>query len=50
MGKPIAEHQAIQLKLADMATRLEAAKLLTRNAAERAVLLERAAACSPGDA
>ena len=35
MGKPIAEHQAIQLKLADMATRLEAARLLTRNAAER---------------
>ena len=35
MGKPIAEHQAIQLKLADMATRLEAARLLTRNAADR---------------
>lgn len=35
MGRPIAEHQAIQLKLADMATRLEAARLLTRNAAER---------------
>jgi alkylation response protein AidB-like acyl-CoA dehydrogenase len=34
-GKPIGEHQAIQLKLADMATRLEAAKLLTRHAAER---------------
>jgi butyryl-CoA dehydrogenase len=34
-GKPIAQHQAIQLKLADMATRLEAARLLTRNAAER---------------
>jgi alkylation response protein AidB-like acyl-CoA dehydrogenase len=34
-GKPIAEHQAIQLKLADMATRLEAARLLTWNAAER---------------
>jgi alkylation response protein AidB-like acyl-CoA dehydrogenase len=33
-GKPIAQHQAIQLKLADMATRLEAARLLTRNAAE----------------
>ncbi len=33
--KPIGEHQAIQLKLADMATRLEAARLLTRNAAER---------------
>jgi alkylation response protein AidB-like acyl-CoA dehydrogenase len=35
MGKPIAEHQAIALKLADMATRLEAARLLTKNAAER---------------
>ena len=35
MGKPIGEHQAIQLKLADMATRLEAARLLTKNAAER---------------
>jgi alkylation response protein AidB-like acyl-CoA dehydrogenase len=34
-GKPIAEHQAIQLKLADMGTRLEAARLLTQNAAER---------------
>jgi len=34
-GKPISEHQAIQLKLADMATRLEAARLLTRSAAER---------------
>ncbi len=35
MGKPIGEHQAIQMKLADMATRLEAARLLTRSAAER---------------
>jgi alkylation response protein AidB-like acyl-CoA dehydrogenase len=34
-GKPIAQHQAIQLKLADMATRLEAARLLTRSAAEK---------------
>jgi butyryl-CoA dehydrogenase len=34
-GRPIAEHQAIQMKLADMATKLEAARLLTRNAAER---------------
>jgi alkylation response protein AidB-like acyl-CoA dehydrogenase len=34
-GKPIGEHQAIQLKLADMATRLEASRLLTQNAAER---------------
>ena len=33
-GKPIAQHQAIQLKLADMATRVEAARLLTRWAAE----------------
>lgn len=34
-GKPIAEHQAIQLKLAEMATKLEASRLLTHNAAER---------------
>lgn len=33
-GKPIAQHQAIQLKLADMATRVEAARLLTQKAAE----------------
>jgi alkylation response protein AidB-like acyl-CoA dehydrogenase len=33
-GKPIAEHQAIAIKLADMATRVEAAKLLTMRAAE----------------
>ena len=33
-GKPIAEHQAIQLKLADMATRVEAARLLVQSAAE----------------
>lgn len=33
-GKPIAEHQAIQLKLADMATRVMAARLLTNHAAE----------------
>ena len=33
-GKPIAEHQAIQLKLADMATRTEAARLLVNRAAE----------------
>jgi alkylation response protein AidB-like acyl-CoA dehydrogenase len=32
-GKPIAEHQAIQIKLADMATRAEAARLLTQAAA-----------------
>lgn len=35
MGRPIVKHQAIQLKIADMATKLEAARLLTRNAAER---------------
>jgi len=32
-GKPICEHQAIQLMLGEMATRTEAARLLTRNAA-----------------
>jgi len=32
-GKPICEHQAIQLKLGDMATRLEGARLLTYHAA-----------------
>jgi alkylation response protein AidB-like acyl-CoA dehydrogenase len=32
-GKPIAEHQAIQFKLADMATQVDAARLLTRRAA-----------------
>ena len=32
-GKPIAEHQAIQFKLAEMATKVEAARLLTRKAA-----------------
>jgi butyryl-CoA dehydrogenase len=35
MGRPIAQHQAIQIKLADMATHLEAARLLTVAAAER---------------
>ncbi|HEY7105785.1 MAG TPA: acyl-CoA dehydrogenase family protein, partial [Acidimicrobiia bacterium] len=34
-GQPIAQHQAIQLKLADMATHLEAARLLTDSAAAR---------------
>lgn len=34
-GKPIAQHQAIQLKLADMATRVEAARLLIKQAAEK---------------
>ncbi len=33
-GKPIAQHQAIQIKLADMATRVEAARLLTFQAAQ----------------
>ena len=33
-GKPIAEHQAIQMKLADMATRVEAARLLVESAAQ----------------
>ncbi|HEX4493406.1 MAG TPA: acyl-CoA dehydrogenase family protein [Acidimicrobiia bacterium] len=42
MGKPIAQHQAIQMKLADMATKLEAARLLTRRAAERRQAGERA--------
>ncbi|MDA7946994.1 MAG: acyl-CoA dehydrogenase family protein [Hyphomicrobiaceae bacterium] len=32
-GKPICEHQSIQIKLADMATRVEAAQLLTNQAA-----------------
>ena len=32
-GKPICEHQAIQLKLADMATKIEASRLLTHRAA-----------------
>ena len=34
-GKPIAQHQAIQLKLADMATRIEAARLLLQQAAQK---------------
>jgi alkylation response protein AidB-like acyl-CoA dehydrogenase len=33
-GKPICEHQAIQLKLGEMATRVEAARLLVKNAAQ----------------
>jgi alkylation response protein AidB-like acyl-CoA dehydrogenase len=32
-GKPICQHQAIQLKLGEMATRCEAARLLVENAA-----------------
>ena len=34
-GKPIAQHQAIQMKLADMATQIRAARLLTRDAARK---------------
>jgi alkylation response protein AidB-like acyl-CoA dehydrogenase len=34
-GKPIAQHQAIQIKLADMATRIEASRLLIYSAAAR---------------
>jgi alkylation response protein AidB-like acyl-CoA dehydrogenase len=41
-GKPIAEHQAVQLKLAQMATKIEASRLLTLQAAERKSAGERA--------
>jgi butyryl-CoA dehydrogenase len=41
-GKPIAQHQAVQLKLAQMATKIEAARLLTLQAAERKNAGERA--------
>ena len=34
-GKPICEHQTIQIKLADMATKIEAARLLVYSAAEK---------------
>ncbi len=34
-GQPIGQHQAIALKLADMATRVEAGRLLTERAADR---------------
>jgi alkylation response protein AidB-like acyl-CoA dehydrogenase len=34
-GTPICEHQAIQLKLADMATKIEASRLLIYSAAEK---------------
>jgi len=34
-GKPICEHQSIQIKLADMATRVEAARLLVEQAAAK---------------
>ncbi|HEY1366281.1 MAG TPA: acyl-CoA dehydrogenase family protein [Gaiellaceae bacterium] len=41
-GKPIAQHQAVQLMLAKMATRAEAARLLVVQAAERKAAGERA--------
>jgi butyryl-CoA dehydrogenase len=41
-GKPIAAHQAVQLMLAKMATRAEAARLLTLQAARRKASGERA--------
>ena len=34
-GKPICEHQSIQIKLADMATRVEASRLLVEQAASK---------------
>jgi len=34
-GKPIAQHQAVQLMIADMGTRVEAARLLVANAARK---------------
>lgn len=40
-GKPICEHQSIQIKLADMATKIEAARLLVYWAAEKKDRLER---------
>ena len=41
-GEPIARHQAIQIKLADMATKIEAARLLTFEAAHKKDRGERA--------
>jgi alkylation response protein AidB-like acyl-CoA dehydrogenase len=41
-GVPIAQHQAIQFKLADMATKIQAARLLTNFAARRKDAGERA--------
>ncbi|MBA2282671.1 MAG: acyl-CoA dehydrogenase family protein [Acidimicrobiia bacterium] len=41
-GVPIHQHQAIQFKLADMATKLEASRLLVRSAAEKFEAGERA--------
>ena len=40
-GKPIADHQGIQFMLADMATKIEAARLLTYEAAKKKDLGER---------
>lgn len=34
-GRPIAQHQAVQLMLADMGTRLQAARLMVENAAQK---------------
>jgi alkylation response protein AidB-like acyl-CoA dehydrogenase len=45
-GQPICQHQAVQLKLADMATRITASRLLTYRAAER--VDADAAAAMPG--
>jgi alkylation response protein AidB-like acyl-CoA dehydrogenase len=41
-GVPIAKHQAIQFKLADMATKVEASRLLVRSAADKFEAGERA--------
>jgi butyryl-CoA dehydrogenase len=41
-GRPIAQHQAIQIKLAQMATRIRATELLVHDAAERKAAGERA--------
>ena len=41
-GKPIAQHQAIQIKLANMATQVQAAHLMVLNAAEKKDRGERA--------
>jgi len=41
-GKPIGQHQGIQFKLAEMATKVEAARLLTREAAAKVDRGERA--------
>jgi alkylation response protein AidB-like acyl-CoA dehydrogenase len=49
-GQPIAQFQAIQLKLADMATRIQAARLLTYWAAARAEAAGRSAGGAAGGA